>query len=205
MDVPAAIRLLQDHGTTPYRPDSHWLGDRICAHAANGLTRNATQTTGSLVAQLQPGRSTLWVTGTAAPCTAIFKPVWFDGAVLPDIGPPPGERFDPASLWWFHEQYHRRLLFDFDAGSEAGRQGRMDLQNQLFQAAVGASDGATAAVTAEAFRRSRAWTEQQITRLCAGTTARGGEVRRTYRRYWEKLNRQAGMPAPGAAPVPAAA
>lgn len=204
LDIPAAIRLLQDHGTVAYRPDSHWLGDRICAHAANGLTRNATQTTGSLVAHLHPDRATIWVTGTAAPCTSIFKPVWFYGEVLPDIGPPPGEHFDAASLWWSHEQYHRGLLLDFDRRSQAGRPGRQALQDELVQAAGTLPDHSTAAFSAEAFERAREWTAGQIHDLCAQTAPAVKPPGRAYRRYWEKLNRLAGMPAPGNLAAPAA-
>jgi len=40
----------------------------------------------------------LWGTDTAAHCTALFKPVWSAGDVLPDIGPPSGSQFTPASL-----------------------------------------------------------------------------------------------------------
>jgi dipeptidase len=194
INVRHAIGLLQDHGTAAYRPDSHWLGDRICAHATNGFTRKMAQTTGSLVAHLKPESVTVWVTGTAAPCTAIFKPVRFSGAVLPDIGPSPGSQFDPASLWWFHEQFHRRLLFDFEGGHHVFRKERQALQNALIQdaqekAAIEAYD-----LSGDAFRRARKWTEKQIRRIAADDAPRGKTPRLSYRRYWAKLNRQAGIP-----------
>lgn len=193
IDTPFAIRVLQDHGASSYRPDSHWLGDRICAHAANGLTRNATQTTGSLVAHLHPNRSTLWATGTSAPCTSIYKPVWFAGEVLPDIGPPPQSHFDPASLWWFHEQFHRRLLFDFEQGRAACSEEQQILQEQLLQSADAILDRPTWEVTAAAFQRARNWTERQISRLSSMETHSRKPPRWSYRRYWEKQNRQAGI------------
>ena len=193
IDTPFAIRILQDHGVSSYRPDSHWLGDRICAHAANGLTRNATQTTGSLVAHMHQDRSTLWATGTSAPCTSIYKPIWFAGEVLPDIGPPPQGHFDPASLWWFHEQFHRRLLSDFEQGRAACREEQQILQEQLLQSAAAISDRPTWEVTAAAFQRSRNWTEHQISRLSSMATRSRKPPRWSYRRYWEKQNRQAGI------------
>jgi hypothetical protein len=49
------------------------------------------------------------VTGTAAPCTGIFKPVFLDSG-LPDLGPPPGDRHDQDTFWWRHEILHRALL-----------------------------------------------------------------------------------------------
>lgn len=195
IDVDTAIALLQDHGAPAYRPDRHWLGDRICAHAANGLTRNATQTTGSLVAHLHPARITVWVTATAAPCTSIFKPVWFIGNGLPEIGPPPGERFDPACLWWYHERFHRRLLLNFEAGFAHLRSSRQVLQQQLIRESAGVSERASDAASAEAFERARAWTEQQRQDLRGTVKAAASRPRRSYRRYWERLNRQAGLPA----------
>lgn len=193
IDIPLAIRVLQDHGTAAYRPDRHWLGDRICAHAANGLTRNASQTTGSLAAHLQPGDSTFWVTGTSAPCISLFKPVWFSGDVLPDIGPTPQGHFDRASLWWFHEQFHRRLLLDFEAGSANCRAERQTLQADFLQEAGAMTGRSTSDITAEAFYRSREWTERQISRLSSAETGKASPPCRSYRRYWKKLNRQAGI------------
>jgi secernin len=193
IDIRHAIGVLQDHGESPYRPDSHWLGDRICAHAANGLTRNASQTAGSLVAHLKPGRVTVWVTGTAAPCTAIFKPVWFDGDVLPDIGPPPASRFDPAALWWFHEQFHRRLLFDFEHGQNTYRKERQALQDSLIREACDVPKIEAHGITTDAFRRARQWTAEQIRRLSEANVSHGKPPHLFYRRYWAKLNRQAGM------------
>ncbi len=188
-----AIQLLQDHGEAAYRPDSHLLGDRICAHAANGLTRNATQTTGSLVAHLKPDGVTLWVTGTSAPCTAVFKPVWFGGEVLPDIGPAPGGHFDPASLWWFHEQFHRRVLMDFGTACAGFREGQKALQVNLAALADTVSERLPTDVTAEAFRLSREWTARQIEQLSSPGTRTGRPPRRSYRRYWARQNRLAGL------------
>ena len=194
IDVPKAVGLLQDHRDASYRPDSHWLGDRICAHATSGLTRKVAQTTGSLVAHLTPEGVTVWVTGTAAPCTGIFKPVWFTGGVLPDIGPSPGRRFDPASLWWFHEQFHRRLLFDFEGRHNACREGRQALQDRLIEEAAVVPEIQAHDFTVDAFGLARAWTEQQIERLSAGGPPGGKPPRPRYRRYWTRLNREAGIP-----------
>jgi secernin len=97
------FRILRDHQEGPMvdgRP-----GSRICAHRAENPIG---QTTASWVADLTPGRVVHWVTGTAAPCTGLFKP-FVPRAGLPDHGPKPGEQEDGSSLWWRHEQL-RRLL-----------------------------------------------------------------------------------------------
>jgi dipeptidase len=193
IDVHHAMTVLQAHGAASYRPDSHWLGDRICAHATSGLTRKIAQTTGSLVAHLKPGRVAVWVTGTAAPCTAIFKPVWFDGEVLPDIGPAPAGHFNPSSLWWFHEQFHRRVLMDFETASAGFREGQKALQANLAALADTVSERRPTDVTAEAFRLSREWTARQIERLSSQGTSAKRPPRRSYRRYWDRQNRLAGL------------
>ena len=46
------------------------------------------QTVGSMVSELHEGRVVHWVTGTAAPCISIFKPIVMDVS-LPVHGPRP--------------------------------------------------------------------------------------------------------------------
>ncbi|NSW51921.1 MAG: C69 family dipeptidase [Anaerolineae bacterium] len=88
------------------------FGADICMHAGYGPIRGS-QTTGSLVANIRPEGATFWVTATSAPCSSIFKPVWFD-AGLPDMGPRPKGKFDPKSLWWQHELLHRMVIQNYD-------------------------------------------------------------------------------------------
>ena len=68
--------VLRDHrGIDPatWRPD---VGtDRtICMHAHPSVGRRG-QTTAAMVSELRAGGAVHWVTGTAAPCTSVFKPV----------------------------------------------------------------------------------------------------------------------------------
>lgn len=107
------FRVLRDHQEreiTPGRP-----GARICAHTRENPLG---QTTAGWVAQLAPGKTVHWVTGTAAPCTGLFKPVLMETG-LPEHGPAPGAEEDGASLWWRHEQL-RRGLDDADQRTRDG-------------------------------------------------------------------------------------
>jgi dipeptidase len=124
MDVARAFDVLRDHGDdradaehgwTPARgPLGGLLGQTVCAHAGYGPVR-ISQSTGSWVSHLAPdGTATHWVTATSAPCTSVFKPVWFDGG-LPDVGPRPERTYDGRSLWWRHEDLHRATLRDYAA------------------------------------------------------------------------------------------
>jgi dipeptidase len=198
MGVADAFALLRDHGEEEagYRPDSHFLMSRICAHAANALARDSSQSTGSLVACLEgPGR-TFWATGTSAPCTGLFKPVWLDGAVLPPLGPTPGPAFDDGSPWWRHELVHRTALRDLPRALGMLAPDRDAAERELVERARGTGTRGAAerfALTEEAFRRGRELDESALARF-------GGELRRRaklplYGPYWRKKNRQAGIDA----------
>ncbi len=190
VDVAAALALLRDHREEPYRPDGHFLGDRICAHAGNRLARNATQTTGSLVAHLADGRHTFWATGTAAPCTGVFKPIWFDGGI-PDLGATPGKDFDPRSLWWHHERLHRSVLLDCPNRAAVLRGERDALEGSFLREADSLSPLERGALTREAFERARKATERWTERVAAMPVGR--RSRWTYRRYWKALNAMVGF------------
>jgi hypothetical protein len=62
------------------------------------------------VAELRPGAIRHWVTGTAAPCVGLFKPVRVEEPL--DPGPPPTDRADAHSRWWRHERLHRLVMRD---------------------------------------------------------------------------------------------
>jgi secernin len=110
-DVADALR---DHGETvrePWRPDTKQADMTVCAHASFGPIRYS-QTTGSMVSHLRPECPTHFVTGTAAPCTSVFKPVWLD-VPLPNTGPAPTGEYAAATLFWRHETLHRATLRDY--------------------------------------------------------------------------------------------
>jgi dipeptidase len=105
------MELLRDHGEGGVGPSYDWLTGGIsapCVHPG-GLAVNS-QTTASWVAELRPDRASHWVTGTSAPCTGLFKPVRVTEPL--DLGPPPTDRADDASLWWRHERLHRMVMRD---------------------------------------------------------------------------------------------
>jgi secernin len=191
MNPAAAMKILRDHQGAEYRPDSHFLGNRICAHAANRLARSATQTTGSLVAHLKPEIQSYWATGTAAPCTSLFKPVWFNANVLPDIGPPPGGTYNAASLWWQHEQLHRSILPDFATHLQALSLERDQIEKAWMEEAAGISAPRQWGLTQAAFRQARQKTSEWIKQIRSASAHRQNQW--TYRRYWQTLNRKAGI------------
>jgi len=191
IDLSLALTILRDHQEEDYRPDSHLLLDRVCAHAANNLTRKAAQSTGSLAARLTPDAQTFFATGTSAPCTGIFKPVWFEGGVLPDIGPVPQGRYDPETLWWKHEMLHRSVILDYPTRIAAYNSERDELEKSFIDRALKAGPGDRFPVTVDAFDRAGDKTSVWIERV------RGLPVKKRakliYRRFWKKQNARAGI------------
>lgn len=126
LDVAVMIDTLRDHGTGQ-RPVLQWHAECIadgtlCMHA--GDEHRPAQTVGSMVSELRADGAVHWITGTAAPCISIFKPVLMDVAV-PEHGPLPGACFDARSLWWRHERMHRAaVIAGFGAFLETIRQER---------------------------------------------------------------------------------
>ncbi len=109
----SALRQHEPEAAADWSPARGLLGSTVCMHAGYGPARGS-QTTGSLVAHLHPERPTLFVTGTAAPCTSLFKPLWLD-TPLPDPQPTPVGTYDPQTLFWRHERLHRAVLRDYPA------------------------------------------------------------------------------------------
>lgn len=184
IDVASAVALLRDHGDVGpgWSPAGRLLGQTVCAHAGSGPVR-VSQSTGSWVSHLAAdGTFTHWVTATSAPCTSVFKPVWFDGGP-PGTGPQPQRRYDRSTLWWRHEDLHRATLADYptlhplyadeilalearlrdEAATAATPDQRADVSRSAFAEAASAEERWTASVRARARRASppglygRAW------------------------------------------------
>jgi len=182
----AAMGVLRDHGVIQYRPGSHLLHDRLCGHAANALTRDAAQTTASLIAHLKGDDRTYWVTGTSAPCTGIFKPVWFGEKGLPDIGPTPGAVYDPKSLWWFHENLHRLVIEDYERRIATYRRERDALEQRFIEQAEGQQLENQWEISRAAFEKAKKETLRWIERVGASRANRHENW--FYRQYWKKQN-----------------
>ena len=155
-----------------------------CVHAGGRLA--SSQTTASWVSELTPGRVRHWATATAAPCTALFKPVRVGEPLA--LGPAPSDRCDAATLWWRHERLHRAALRDPERLLPLFAKERDELEARWF------GDGAAtppAEAFAEAERRLSEWTAR-VGAAGAAQDLRPGFVRR----YWAKRNERAALPTP---------
>lgn len=189
------MRILRDHGTgedhvAGWHPECA-IRRTLCMHA--GPENSPGQTTGSMVSEVRTGRAIHWVTGSAAPCTSIFKPVLLD-APLPDSGPLPSDRFDPATLWWRHERLHRAaLLGDFnqflaDIGAE-----RDALEREFDERIKSVTESGSAADRAQVVAQCWRDAMELEARWCERISAATSPIDAAYVDGWQKLNRVAGL------------
>ncbi|MBM3131317.1 MAG: hypothetical protein FJ009_22180 [Chloroflexi bacterium] len=187
-------RALRDHGD-----DANWSPARgiarfdVCAHAGWGPIRG-TQTTGSLIAHLTPTAPTYFVTGTAAPCTSLFKPVWLDAGVPNAAEPAPTGEYAAATLFWRHEQLHRATLRDYATLSALYRDERDALEQRLIAEASAAREQSredrltySGRAFAQADEAEKQWTARVLARV---EKSRNGFL---YDAAWRAFNRAAGI------------
>ncbi len=185
-DIASVFKILRHHNSEPYSPSTHLLQDSICAHAGNGITRDA-GTNGSLVAHLKQDKHIYWATGTAAPCTSLFKPIWFSDQVLPDLGPLPKGRFNSKSLWWNHERFHRAILQDFSL-FEPFREERDKQEATFIKYAYRTGPKDHYNFTCKAFETARSVTKKWLKEIQNGKV--NSSYNYFYRRYWKRQNQK---------------
>jgi secernin len=194
--VETVMRALRDHGPAAgadWTPVRGLTSLNVCAHAGFGPIR-ATQTTGSMVSHLTQERQTHFVTGTAAPCTGLFKPVWLDSD-LPDTGPTPSGTYDQATLFWRHEALHRAALRDYAARIVQYQSEHEALEHGFIEGALACRDASSAeraAYSARCFAQADAAGASWLERVTAQpVTSRPGLL---YTTAWRGFNRAAQMP-----------
>lgn len=194
--VESMMKTLRDHGNEPraaQRISHGLLGADICMHAGYGPVRNS-QTTGSMISHLLPLQQTHWLTGTAAPCTSLFKPVWIDSG-LPDLGPAPTGKYDNKTLWWRHEALHRMIIRDYPTRIELIRRERDEMEQAFVRTTEmvsGHGPSERGLFTRRCFSQAQeatlTWTEQ----VCMPKIRnRSG---RLYNAAWRGFNKKASFP-----------
>ncbi|MFL7812093.1 MAG: C69 family dipeptidase [Anaerolineales bacterium] len=180
-------KILRDHGGDE-NPLPGLAGADICMHASLGPIRSS-QTTASLIVSLEEGNPLILATGTAAPCTGIFKPVWVDAPL--DLGPEPRDTFDPATLFWAHERLHREVLANYPQRAAAFQEERDVLETKFIQGALerrGASREERSDYSRSCFQQAREAEErwlEEVRRLPVKASLFHGIA-------WRKFNMAAG-------------
>ena len=190
-DLMAALR---NHGTEPYDPAAGLTGAEVCMHAGAGPVRG-NQTVGSMVSSLAPDVQTHFVTGTAAPCTSVFKPVWLGMDLSALFGPVPDGSYDEATLFWRHEALHRATLRDYATRIRLYADERDELERGFIEGALSCASAPQeerAAFSARCFEQADQAEADWWKRVqAAAGPARMGPL---YAAAWRKFNTEAKMP-----------
>lgn len=192
-DMMDMLRLHGSKRSEQWTPGKALLGADVCMHLGFGPIR-ISQTTGSMVSQLTDDQNTHWLTGTAAPCLSIFKPIWMD-AGLPDIGPEPKGEYDSKSLWWRGEELHRRTLLNYPEGIKIIKKKRDDLEEEFILKARHISNlgnSAHLSLTSECFTRSEDLRKMVLAEINSRVTKE--RIPFYHRFVWQKYNKQAAFP-----------
>jgi hypothetical protein len=198
MDLRSAMRLLRSHAATSsgdWSPDKALAGSQVCMHLGFGPVR-INQTVGSMVSHLTAAGDTHWCTASAAPCTAVFKPVWID-ASLPGHGPIPEGTYDDRSLFWQHERLHRSILRDFQVRLGSIQEEKDALEDRFREGAAAVKPDpseARLAYSQACFDESRSALSRWID--CVARLRVRKQAALYHRAAWKRINRQAGMPGP---------
>jgi secernin len=132
--IDSMINTLRHHNDENFDPQSSITEVDVCMHAGFGPIRGS-QSTASMVVYLDQGAPVIFATGTSAPCTSIFKPIWMD-APLPDLGPVPGSTSDSTSLFWTHERLHRATLLNYPERIKVYANDRDQMEKRFIQGAL---------------------------------------------------------------------
>lgn len=195
INVSTIISILRDHaGDHPdWSPDNGLTGADVCMHAAFGPIRGS-QSTASLVSYLHPEKALHFATGTSAPCTSLFKPVWMDVELPAEPAPPRGV-YSSENLFWRHELLHRATLVDYPNRIKLFKDERDEIESRFIAEAFRMTNHPAAerhALTlqcfAEADRAEVKWLESVKSIPVEKSTGF------FYTMAWNTYNRQAELP-----------
>jgi secernin len=163
----------------------------VCMHAGFGPI-HISQSTASMVVYLDGDTPIVFATGTSAPCTGIFKPMWMDTASALDFGPVPTSQADSASLFWTHERLHRATLLNYPERIKTYASERNELENKFTQGALNLTKAPVrerADFSAQCFREA-AQAEAEWLKRVEQTPARRKTLSTS---AWNGFNKKAGI------------
>jgi dipeptidase len=184
------MTALRDHGGRE-DPRKGFTRADVCMHAGPGRIRGS-QTTGSMVSRLDPERGLHFLTGTAAPCTSLFKPVWTD-IPQPNTGASPQGTFREDSLFWRHEKLHRSMLRDLPKNLSQITKLRDQFERDMIEEAIHANSMDSTSrqkISSDAFNRSQLF-ESQLALATQESTTDSQPI--MYKRRWKQFNQAANL------------
>ena len=192
-DVLSAFEILRNHNHNPnYSPSGHPLMNTVCAHAGIPVSRHAAQSTGSMVVENHNGKTTIWVTGTSAPCLSLFKPLWFEAMeALPDHSIDAGGVYKPGSIWWQHELIHRKVLPVYNELGPVITKELTEIEGRINIKIKESKTGDEADITRLAFDREEVFKSKYVN-ILESISAKDPQ-NFIYRNYWSNQNEKAGL------------
>ncbi|MBV6392788.1 MAG: hypothetical protein KPEEDBHJ_02015 [Anaerolineales bacterium] len=133
--VETMMATLRHHKHADFDPRTSISEQDVCMHAGFGPIR-ISQSAASLVVYLDKSSPIIFATGTAAPCTSLFKPFWMDAASFLSGEPVPTHRADSNSLFWSHEKLHRAVIQNYRARLETYAADRDALEKKFIAGAM---------------------------------------------------------------------
>ncbi len=152
----AMMNILRDHKDPNFNPQNSITDLDVCMHSSFGPIRGD-QSTASMVVYMDKDNPIIFATGTSAPCTSIFKPIWMNSAFLLDLGVDPTGVYDPTSVFWTHENLHRATTLNYAERIKTYAADRDELEKKFIQGAFklnNASFKERADFTAKCFRET---------------------------------------------------
>ncbi len=192
-DLMNILRTHRRGESASWTPDRGFTGADICMHAGVGPVR-INETTGSMVSELFQEDQLHWFTGTTAPCTGVFKPVWFKGG-LPEMGSTPTGKYDPDSLWWMHEKLHRSVILDYSQRISLYQEERDQLEGSFVEGVenlAAASENEKLVYSKDCFDKAKTATIKWIEKVGSEPIKKG--VSSLYKQSRNKFNQMALLP-----------
>jgi len=191
INVRSAISHLRDHNSNDFNPANALLGKTICAHAGNSITRNASQTTGSMIVHLTKNKPTIWITATSAPCISMFKPVWFEDGVIPNLGEDLGAFYNKNSFWWKHELLHRQILKDYNNRKNSLIFDFKNAEKEILDLVLHTNKKGFS-ISEKAFERHKQIIEENLPKISTLKVKNKPNI--YYSNYFKKLNKKVKIP-----------
>lgn len=171
-----------------------------CMHYTSFITPS--QSVGSHVAHLKQDMQIHWVTGTSAPCTSIFKPIFLPKCGVTMSLPRAEGKYNQNTLWWRHEKLHRLVLMDYQKRLNVYQDERNDLEAKLMKKTRKIVEKISIPITQENVDKLRSLTDKAFMKSMKKTQKWIEKVENLsieskpgyfYRRRWRKLNSHANL------------
>lgn len=189
------LRHHDDKADPNWSPDKGITGADVCMHSGWGPIRGS-QSTGSMVSLLDRSDTVHWLTGTSAPCTSLFKPVWLDCG-LPEHGEAPTGTYSDKTLYWSHEAIHRAILKDYALRLPLIKPDQIRFEEQMIAEVNQNLDGALIkrkSISEKYFELAQQIEATWLQKVKSLTSKH--QNRLLYRYAWKKFNDEAKMSQP---------